>query len=50
MRWPDQTTVQNSLLRYLPPDEFALLSPDLQAVDLPKSFVLADVDGPIEHV
>ena len=50
MRAPVQSACRNRLLALIPPEDFALLAPDLEALDLPKGFVMAEVDGLIEHV
>ena len=50
MTGPSQSTVQNRLLRRMSPDDFALLQPDLQVVDLDLRFVLAAPNRMIEHL
>jgi len=47
---PHSHAIKNNLLRQLPPQEFAAISIDLLPVDLPKGFMIAAADGPIEHV
>lgn len=50
MSAPDSHTIKNNLLRQLAPQELAAISIDLLPVDLPKDFMIAAADGPIEHV
>ena len=49
MRAPDQTTVQNRLLRHLAPDDFARLAPNLEPVPLRKGRVLVEPDEPFSY-
>jgi CRP-like cAMP-binding protein len=46
----DQADCRNRLLALMPPADFALLAPDLEALDLPKGFVAAEADNVFEHV
>jgi cAMP-binding proteins - catabolite gene activator and regulatory subunit of cAMP-dependent protein kinases len=46
----EQSTVRNRLLSALTPEDFGLLSPHLEAVDLPFKQVLIAPDEPITHV
>ncbi len=50
MSAPEQAAVRNRLLSLMAPKDFALLAPDLEALDLPKGFVLLEQGGPIERV
>ena len=43
-------SIRNSLLRLLPPEEFALFGSHLEAVDLPKGFLMVPTGGTISHV
>lgn len=45
----DQTSLRNILLRRLRPEDFALLAPHLELVELPQSMVLSEPDQPSEH-
>ena len=46
----DQSTIRNRLLAYLAPQDFALLVPILELVELDRDFVLATPNKPIAHV
>lgn len=50
MAQPAQSAVRNRLLSALSPEDFGLLGPHLDAVDLPFKQVLIAPDEPIEHV
>ncbi|SMF57940.1 cAMP-binding domain of CRP or a regulatory subunit of cAMP-dependent protein kinases [Xaviernesmea oryzae] len=43
-------SVQNYLLRLLPPEELGMFSLQLKPIDLPKDFLIAPAGGAIEHV
>jgi len=45
----DQSSLRNILLRRLRPEDFALLAPHLEAVELPRDMVLSEPDQPSEH-
>jgi CRP-like cAMP-binding protein len=46
----DQTTVRNRLLANLPANDFALLAPHLQRMDLDRDYVLVAPNQPIQDV
>jgi CRP-like cAMP-binding protein len=46
----DHSTIRNRLLAYLAPQDFALLVPILELVELDRDFVLATPNKPIAHV
>jgi CRP-like cAMP-binding protein len=46
---PLQSAVLNRLLALMSPDDFALIAGDLAVVDLPRRFVMAEVDTPVEY-
>ena len=50
MPTPDQSRMPNRPLALMPADDFALLAPDLEFVQLPKGFIIAEPDQPIEGV
>ena len=50
MSAPHSHAIKNNLLRQLAPQELAAVSIDLLPVDLPKDFLIAAANGPIEHV
>ena len=45
----DQSDLRNALLRRLRPEDFALLAPHLEPVQLPHAMVLSEPDQPSEH-
>ena len=45
----DQSALRNALLRRLRPEDFALLAPHLEPVELPQHMVLSEPDQPSEH-
>jgi CRP-like cAMP-binding protein len=46
----EQSTVNNRLLALMSPQDFALLAPRMERVDLDRDYVLAIPNTPIEHV
>ena len=49
MPFINQTSLRNRLLRHLSPEDFALLAPHLEPVDLPKDYVLSEPHQPFEY-
>lgn len=47
---PKQSSLRNRLLRALSPEDFALVGPHLEQVELPKRQVLIEPNQPIEYV
>lgn len=45
-----QAACRNRLLALMSPQDFALLAPSLEAVKLPRGFVMVEKDGVVEHV
>jgi CRP-like cAMP-binding protein len=50
MTRPDQSTIRNEILSSLPAEDFGLLRPYLQSVDLPLKKTLIVPDEPIRYV
>src|SRR3954471_7491254 len=50
MTSPDQSTIRNEILSSLPAEDFVLLRPYLQSIDLPSKKTLIVPDEPIRHV
>ena len=50
MTRPDQSNIRNEILSALPAEDFALLRPYLQSIDLALKKTLIVLDEPIRHV